>query len=224
VGVYLAGNGTSDKLSTKEIDDALNALSASQLAAVELESRVEHDEQRLVLHLPAQSFVFYQAATKSFHDKTWGVLASGVNADQPYRGRHAVLVNGSWAVGDANGNIGTLSMGISTHFGAVAGWRFDTPLLQAGRRFTLLRASLIGLPGNAPAGVMPAISLSLTSDGRTWGQERWAATGAAGDRDRNVQWRPRRRFSNFAGMRFRGADAGMMPIADLDVDIEEMES
>jgi hypothetical protein len=64
--------------------------------------------------------------------------------------------------------------------------------------------------------------MSMTSDSRTWGTERAISAGKAGDRDRNVQWRPRRRFQTYAGLRFRGADAGLMTFATLEIDVEVM--
>ena len=141
--------------------------------------------------------------------------------DQPYRGRHLVRAYGKWIVGDATGNVGTLSTAVSTHFGAVTGWRFDTPLIYADtKRFILKVAELVGIVGSAPFGQPQVLFLSITADGQTWGEERTVSGGLAGDRQRNLQWRPRRRFQTYAGLRFRGADTGTNAYATVEVDVE----
>jgi hypothetical protein len=110
---------------------------------------------------------------------------------------------------------------VSTQFGQLAGWRFDTVFLfNATKGFILRVVDLIGLPGYAPLGVEPTMYLSTTDDGRTYGQERAISMGRAGQRTKTWQWRPGRRFRNFAGMRFRGASAGIASVARLEIDVE----
>lgn len=221
LAVYMAGAGQAEKISGQELDDALALLTDEQARAIELETRIEKDEQRLIVHLPDQSFVFYASASQTFGKKVWTILKDGILMDQPYASRHLVRCYAKWIVGDDQGRVGVLNQGAETRFGSVAGWQFDTPLVfNGGSRGIINALELVGLPGNAPFGTDPRIFLSITTDGRTWGQERSVSPGAAGERRKRTQWRPGRRFDLWCGLRFRGADAGTAPWSMLNADIE----
>lgn len=218
LGVYLAGAGDASKLSTRQIDKLLAALTEEESAAIIMESRVDDDEQRLLIHLPTQTLVFYSQASRRAQQKIWAIFASGVEADEAYRGRNAVLAYGKWVVGDSLGNIGVIDGTTPSHFGDVTGWWFDTALLfnEAGRGI-INSVTLTGLPGRAPPGSDPRIFLSYTTDGVVYGQKYAISTGIAGQRNKILQWRKPRRFDSWIGMRFSGADNGMAPYARLDV-------
>lgn len=223
VGVYLAGNGDAAKLSNKFVDDALASLTEDELAAIEVEARVDADEQRLLVHLSDKTLVYFATASQAAQAKIWGVYASGVNADQAYRGRNAVAAYGKFIVGDRNGNIGFLDSTVSTHFGEIAGRRFDTALIynEAGRGI-INALELAGLPGRAPAGSDPRTFMSWTVDGVSWSQERAISTGRPGEKATRMQWRPNIRFNQWIGVRFREADAGMASYARLDAAIQPL--
>ncbi|MEC3912357.1 packaged DNA stabilization protein [Sphingobium sp. CR2-8] len=210
LGVYLAGNGDAAKLSNKFVDDELKALTDEEAAAIEMEARVDADEQRLLVHLPTKTLVYYATASQAAQSKVWAVFASGVAADKAYRGRNAVLAYGKFIVGDRDGNIGYIDSTVATHYGEVAGRRFDTTLIynDAGRGI-INSVELTGLPGRAPAGTSPRTFMSWTIDGVTWSQERAISTGRPGERAVRVQWRPNIRFNRWIGLRFREADEGM---------------
>jgi hypothetical protein len=222
-GVYLSGQGTSDKVSTREVDDALAKLNAYELTTVEVEVRVQRDEQRLVVHLPTVSFVLHQQASKLAGMQMWAQIASGIFFDQAYRGRHATLADGKWIVGDATGKLGVLDYSVATHFGDVAGWRFDTVLLEnPDGRAVINCVDLIGMGGQAPFGVQPGVFHSWTTDGRTWSTERYATTGVSGVMNQTVQWRGGKRLNNWMGLRFRGADGGLMPFSAVNIQIQAL--
>jgi hypothetical protein len=223
LGVYLAGAGDASKLSTRQIDKLLAELTDEQQAAITMESRVDEDEQRLLVHLPDKTLVFFATASRRSEQKIWAIYSSGVNADQPYRGRNGALAYGRWIVGDADGNIGMIDSTVPTHYGAVTGWQFDTALLfnETGRGI-VNSMTLTGLPGRALPGADPRLFLSYTIDGVTWGQEYAIASGTLGQRTKILQWRKPRRFDSWIGARFRGADNGMAPYARLDAVVEAL--
>ena len=223
LGVYLAGNGDASKLSTKFIDDALAALTDEEAAAIQCEARVDSDEQRFLVHLPDKTLVYYATASQKTQSKVWAIYASGVEADQAYRGRNGVLAYGKRWVGDADGNVGYIDTTTSKHFGAVTGRRIDTALLynEAGRGI-INSVELNGLPGRAPLGADPRIFMSWTIDGVSWSQERAVTAGRAGERSVRLQWRPNIRFNQWIGLRFREADDGMVPYARLDAAIQPL--
>jgi hypothetical protein len=223
LGVYLAGAGDASKLSTRQIDRMLAALTDEEQAAIVMEARVDEDEQRLLIHLPDKTLVFYNAASRRSEQKIWAIYASGVEADQAYRGRNGVLAYGKWIVGDADGNIGYIDTTVPTQFGEVTGWRFDTALLfNENGRGVINSLTLTGLPGRALPGADPRIFLSYSIDGVTWGQEYAIASGTLGQRNKIMQWRKPRRFDSWIGARFRGADNGMAAFARLDAVVEAL--
>lgn len=218
-GVYLAGGGDASKLSTKRIDGLLAKLTDEELAAVTAEARVDENEQRLLIHLPDKTLVFYYGASTRSGQKIWAIMASGIMADQAYRGRSAVLAYGKWIVADSAGKIGYIDPDTDTHFGDIVGWQFDTALLfnEAGRAI-VNTLELQGLPGRGDGRVF----MSFTIDGVTWSQERAISTGAAGQRNVRMQARLGVRFNQWISFRFRGADHGMAAFARLDAGIEAL--
>lgn len=222
-GVYLAGAGEASKLSTRQIDKLLLALSDEDLADIVMESRVDDDEQRLLVHLPTQTLVFYAKASAQSQQKIWAIYASGIDADQAYRGRNAALAYGRWIVGDAAGNIGLIDTSVPTHFGAITGWQFDTALMfnESGRGI-INSLTLTGLPGRALPGADPRMFLSYSIDGVSYGQEYAIASGQLGQRNKIMQWRKPRRFDSWITARIRGADNGMAAFARLDAVVEAL--
>lgn len=221
--VYLAGPGQALSISTPEIDRKLGALTAAQLAAVEMETRVELDEQRLLIHLPTETLVYSYKASEAGQAQVWHALASGAQLELPYAARHFVIADGRWVGGAPDGKVGYLDETIETHFGTVAGWRFDTVLLANGGRGAIIKTlELIGLPGLAKFGEPATCFMSMTRDGVTWSQERAISSGAFGEFQKRVQWRPKVMFRNWAGLRFRGANTAMVSWARLEAEIEPL--
>lgn len=221
LSVYLAGPGQAASLSTPEIDGYLAALTDAQQAAIELEARVQENEQRLYIHLPDKTLVYYHQASKKNQAAVWSVLAGGTLADEVYPARHMTLAGGRWIVGSPSGQVGYLDPAVDTLFGVIAGWILHTVFLfNDGKSFILKMAELTCLPGLTPFGQDATVFMSTTSDGRTWGQERAISMGRFGDRLKRMQWRPKNKFGNYAGMKFRGANTSIASIMRLDIEAE----
>lgn len=172
----------------------------------------------MLIHLPNQTLCYYVNASKTLGHPVWIFLASGIQYDEAYLPRNAVRAYGKWIVGDKNGRIGYYDYGVSTQFGDIAGYRFDTVLLYNDAQWAILGdIELIGTPGRNSN-----IFFSCTTDGITWGQETQIYGGSTGYRDTRMVCRPRRRFSNWMGLRFRGADEGTSSFARLEADIEAL--
>lgn len=217
LGVYLAGQGTATKVSTRAVDDALAAV--ADPTSIVCENRTYRNERRLFVHLPTESWVFLFDCSQAVQTEVWYRVQSGVG--QPYRIRNATACYGQMIVGDLNSAaIGTLSDSIMTHFGETPEWQFDCGLVyNKGRGFIMKSVELIGLPGRMPHGTQATIFMSMTRDGQTWGVERRLDAGSAGERSKRLQWRPQTSFRNYAGIRFRGYDVSMPGFAACEAEI-----
>ena len=222
IGVYLAGQGSATRISSRVIDDELAKV--ADPAAIVLENRTSRAERRLFIHLPDKTLVFLANASRTLEQPVWYVAQSGIG--EPCRPRNAVHCYGRTYVGDlASSAIGTLDETVATHFGQVAEWRFDAGLLYNEGRGAIIHAlELIGLPGRAPHGEEPRAFLSMTRDGQTWTVEREVSLGRAGQREARMQWRPRVNFRNWLGLRFRGFDRGMAGFSALEARVTPLAS
>jgi hypothetical protein len=212
LGVYVAGSGSANKISTRVIDDALSA--EDDPKAIVLERRVSRDELRLLMHLANETWCFMAKATEAAGEPVWYRLGSA--QDHPYRVRNAVNVYGQTMVADAqSGAIGVLSSDVSSHFGEPAEWQFDAGLIYNGGKGAILDSvELICLPGRGDPGVA---FMSMTQDGVTFGQEQARTTGTIGARQRRLAWRPHARIYNYGGIRFRGYDTAVQGFAACEI-------
>jgi hypothetical protein len=223
VSVYLAGPGQALPISTPEIDRLLGDLTDERRAAIELEAIIDDNEQRLLVHLPDKTLVYSHQASRRAEASVWHIRASGILADQPYAPRHAVLTAGQWIVGSAAGQVGYMDDSVQTHFGVVAGWQFDTNLIYNDGLGIIIKAlELFGVPGACPMGADPTMFLSITRDGRTWGQERAISMGKTGESRKRMQWRPKIMVRSYAGLRFRGANTAIVSFSRLEASLEAL--
>lgn len=209
LNVYAGGQGQATAFGSKALCDALARV--EDTTAIELEARTYGGEQRLLIHLPDESWCFLVNASKALGGPVWYRLQSNGR----YRIRNALEINGRLYVGDTDsGAVGILDDGTDTHWGEQAEWSFDAGLLyNEGKGAIVHSAELVGLPGRADGTVF----MSMTRDGESFTQERSLRT-AAGNRGRRLQFRPHARFGNYMGFRFRGT--GLSGIAALEVEIE----
>jgi hypothetical protein len=199
LGVYLASSQNLIKISDRALDDLLAAV--EDPTAIELERRASRDEQRLIVHLPTESWCYLVNATQTAGEPLWYRLRSGVG--KPYRLRNAVLAYGKWIVGDTEtATLGQLSDDTDAHFGEAVEWEFGPGLIyNSGKPAIAHEFELIGLPGRGSA--PGSFFLSMTKDGETFSPERPIIV-APGERRKRLLWRPHTRFQTFLGLKFRG--------------------
>lgn len=205
LGVHVAGSGTSSKISTRAVDDALARV--VDPASIALEKRISRDELRLFVHLPSESWVFLAKATERAGEPVWYRCQSGV--DQPYRIRNAVFAYNRFLVGDLKtGAIGSLRDVATRHFGEAAQWQFDVGLIYNQAKGAIVdRIELVGLPGRGDDDLGAEVFMSYSRDGQTFTPERAVNAGRAGERYKRIEWRPHARMLNYMGVRFRGYSA-----------------
>jgi hypothetical protein len=217
LGIYIAGSGSADRISTRLVDDELAKV--ADPSQIVLESRTYRQERRLLVHLPTKTLVFQLNASKLLGANVWYVAQSGMG--DPYRLRNAVEIGGKFVVGDTEtAALGVLSDTAETHFGEVAQWQFDVgPVYNSGKGGIINSLELVGLPGRAPVGSKGTIFLSLTRDGQSFSTERALPVPMAGQTLKRLQWRPRTNFRVWFGARFRGLGAFMPGFAALEAEL-----
>jgi hypothetical protein len=199
LGVHLAQGQTHNKISTRAVDDALAAVEDPSL--IECEVRTYRDEQRLLVHLAAETWVYVAKASEAAGEPLWYRARSGIG--RPYRLRHAVLVGQKWYVGDTEtASIGELREDFDSHFGEDVEWQFDPGLIYNGAKPGIFHsAELAALPGRGSA--PGSLFLSWTRDGESYSSER-PLTIFPGERRKRLWWRPHVRFQTYLGLRIRG--------------------
>ena len=222
--VYLAGSGSATKISTSEIDQVLLGYSEAALAGVVVETKKDKGHEQLLIHLPDQCLVYDLAASLALKEPVWFTLASSLVGSGTYRARGLVRCYDRWIVGDPTSNqLGTLADDVATHYGASVGWEFATPIVyNEGRGAIFHELELVALPGRCPFGAQPTVWTSYTLDGETWSQERAAAAGGQGQRDKRIVWRGQGKMSHWRVQRFRGTSDAPLSVARLQARLESL--
>lgn len=222
--VWLGINGSSQKISTREIDTMLEDYSEADLSQSVLEVRSFKNHQLLYLHLMDQTLVYDGAASQAVGQAVWFQLDSGITKKSRYRGRSFLWSYDQWTCADPTStSLARVDDSISTQYGNVIGWEFGTGIIyneSAGAIFHQLE--LIGLPGRVALGADPVVWTSYSIDGVTWGQERACAAGKLGDRTRRLTWLRQGMMRNWRIQKFRGTSDAHFSVARLEAKLEPL--
>jgi len=224
--VYLALNGSAQKLSTRDVDIALEALSDTELSEVLVETREWKTHQFLIVHLPDRTFVYDAAASAAMGLPVWHILSTAVSGFGKYKAQGLVYVDGRWFAGDPTSNrVVELVETTSDHFGIRNGWEFSTQVLyNSGAGAIMHSAELTSLTGRCALGVNPTVWLSYSNDGMQWSQEKPIYAGMLGDRLKRLQWRNLGHMRNWRVLKFRGTSDSRITFSRLEVNFEALES
>lgn len=215
LGVYVAGQGTAAKISTRAVDDWLSGL--SDPASLVCERRVARDELRLLVHGPDQTWIYLAKASEAAGEPIWYRAQSG--RGQPYRLRYATNVYGKTIVGDIkSARLGYLTTEESSHFDQSTEWMFDVGMLYNQAKGAIVdRVELVGMSGRGNESQGAAAFMSMTRDGRFWSTEREKSLGRKGERTKRIEWRPHARMRSYMAFRFRGYSRALAGFAACEV-------
>jgi Phage stabilisation protein len=219
--VWLGASGSSIKLSVREIDDALQGYSDSQLSMAVLESRMARGHEFLYIHLPDKTLVYDGVGSATAQQPMWFVLQSGNGG---YRARGMVWCYGQWNVADPFGTlIGKLDENIGSHYGELTPWEFATPIVyNEGRGVQVHELELVAISGSVDLGNDPLIGTSYSTDGRTWTQTRYIRAGRQGERNRRLVWDRQGELRNWRTQRFSGDSRAHLAFARLEARVEAL--
>jgi len=218
VGVYLVGVGTSEKVSTREIDKILSQYSEPELSDMRMEARTENNTTYIIVHLPGETLCFNESISKTFGKMDWTILKTGVK-DEPYRGINGVFDarNAKWIYGDKlNTNIGELDNDVRTQYGEIAEGIFYSPLVDL-EQYSIDKISLETIPGHTTA-LDATVAISLTYDGVIYGQEEWELYGNPSDYNQRFILRRLGICNDWIGFKFRTASTSRMAFAMFEVE------
>lgn len=222
--VWMGSNGSTVKLSSREIDQVLLGYTEAQLSACVAEVRVMNGHQMLYVHLPDQTLVYDGAASQATQSPVWFVLTSSVVGLGAYRARNFVWCYNQWNCGDPTSAVyGVMSNEISSHYGQLVGWEFGTVITyNEGRGAIFHELELVCLSGRASLGDDSTIWTSYSVDGETWSQEKPRSAGKQGQRGKRINWLQQGFMRNWRIQKFRGTSDAHISIARLEARMESM--
>lgn len=211
--VYIAGNGTAQKIATREIDVVLAGYTEEQLAQAVVAGMVSSGHERLVVMLPNKTLVYDAAASSALEQPVWYCLSTSLNGAAAWSGFDLIWCYNRWNVGRVGtGQFGYLTDDISTHWGDTIGWEITTPIVyNDGRGMIIHDLELVALTGQG--GPNPLVSTSYSVDGVTWSQPKWVSAGKPGQRTNRILWLQQGSVRHWRIQRFRGtSDTHISPI------------
>lgn len=195
LSVFVESGGTAQRISTREIDDLLNAEGSPEL--IELESRVFGEERQLLIHLSDKTLGIALGTSNAGEQGAWFILQSG--SFQPYRLRRAVWCYGQHIVEDTlSPQIGVLTSD-DAQFGVQPVWQFDPAVMfNDGKGLLVNDVELFGQFTTNET----ATFLSMSRDAVSYSRE--VARRMTGRRDERMRWPVGARCPTMAAFRFRG--------------------
>lgn len=224
IAVWLGSNGSTIKISTREIDILLNSYTEGVLESSLVEARVGSGHQLLYIHLPDRTLVYDGAASQVLQEPVWYVLDSSILGFSRYRAKNLVRCYDRWLVEDPLSNrVGYFSDTISSHWGSTIGWDFGTPIVYNDSYGAIFhQLELVCLNGRAQFGSESTVWTSYSTDGMTYSQEKPVRLGKTGDRSKRVVWFRQGMMRNWRIQRFRGTSDGHLTIARLEAQLEPL--
>lgn len=218
VGIYIAGNGSSAKISTSEIDRILSTYDEETLAASLLEYRHDKTHDFLYVHLPDKTLLFDATTTKDLQQSpVWSILSSGQGL--PYRAKNFVWCYGNWICGDpVEYRLGVLDYVSAAHWGDIIEWEFSTAIMYPESFGAIVHnLELVLLPSSTAA----RISTSYSVDGVTWSQPK-SATVPTNTPHKRLAWRRQGFFRQWRIQRFSGDSRAKIAAVRLEAVIEPL--
>lgn len=224
ISVWLGSNGTTAKLSTREIDQILGQYSEGELSSSLIETRILDGHQFLYIHLAGQTLVYDGAMTQVVGEPVWFTLASSLNGPGRYKARNFVWCYGKWTCGDPTSpRHGALDKSTASHYGDTVGWEFGTTIVyNEGRGAIFHELELVCLTGRVDVNDDPTVWTSYTTDGETWSVEKPRSAGKVGERLKRLNWLQQGHMRNWRCQRFRGTSDAYISVARLEARVEAL--
>lgn len=224
LAVWVGVNGSVEKISSREIEQILNALEGEDQHKIVVESRSLNAHQFLYVHLPDRTLVFDGAASKEIGKMMWFELDSSLVGHSTYRARHHVYCYDKWIVGDPTSTkIGYLTDVSGEHYGQKIGWDFGLQIMyNEGKGAVLHDVELVCLTGRSAFGENPTVWTSYSLDGMSWSQERPRVAGMFGQTQKRITWLQQGFMRHWRVQKFRGTSDCRLSVIRCEITAEPM--
>lgn len=220
VSIHYIGVGTTENLASREVDKIIGKYTEQELSVCVLETRVEDGYQYVIVHLPNETLLYNHKVAKAMGTEyAWTIVKTDVTGDLPWRGIHGVFESrkGVWVYGDKrDGTIGILDETVATHYGEIAEWTLNTPLMHL-ETMSIDQLELEVIPGfttDADA----TVATSVTFDGFTFSKEYWELYGLPSEYQKRFILRALGYVRDKIGFKFRGASRSRMAFGVTRID------
>lgn len=222
--VWFAANGSSTKISTREIEQILQEYTEDVLSQTVLETKIDKMHQHLYIHLPDKTLVFDGPSSRTLGTPVWFILTSSLEGFSTYRAKNFVYCYDKWLCGDpTTGKHGYLVDNISSHYGSVNRWEFGTSIIYNNSMGAIFHElELVALTGRVILGENPTIWTSYSLDGDTWSNSKPISAGKTGQRDKRLVWLQQGNMKHWRVQRFRGTSDAHISIARLEARVEPL--
>jgi hypothetical protein len=212
VTVYRVSIGSSEKISTREVDKIIAKYSEPDLIDMRMESRLEDDITFVLVHLPNETLCFNETVARAFGvEAAWSILKTDVKGDITYRAINGIFDSrtSKWIYGDKwESIIGVLDNDVTTHYSVLVEWLLYSPFVN------LEKASIDELEIETIPGFTitedATVAFSLTYNGVTYGQEYWMDYGSPNDFNTRFIVRRLGYINQWFGLKFRGVSKSKM--------------
>lgn len=220
LGLYSGKNGSIVKISGREVDEALNALTENEQSQIVIEGIVFDGSSSIIIHLPNKSIVFDSTATQLAQVPIFYDLVSGLSGYQQYCGRDFLISNGiCQVVSCVNGIVGNLTSAHSKQFGEHVRWEANTlAVYNEGKGFCLHECELIAITGFVEDEA--SIDLSYSDDSITFSQPRRIRVGTIGNRAKRLTWSRLGIARNYRLFKISGDSSAFISLLRLEMKIE----
>jgi len=225
-GVYMASNGQTNKISTREIDEILAGFTEQQLSTSVMETMNEKSHKLLWIRIPDRTLVYDLTASIAASEHIWYIMSSAAIGYSQYRARDIIWCYDNWQVGDIEtSKIGILEDADAYHFGNVVRWEFGTKIIYNQSMGALFnRLELITLSGRLYTENPAVVSTSYSADGRIWSQPRNITIGGIGERLKRLVWWRQGHMKQMRIQRFQGDSNSYIAISALEAELEPLEA
>ena len=213
-------SGSSESITSREIEKVLANYSADQLSKTVIEVFTKDSVTWVIAHLPDKTLAFNESVAKSYGvGLAWSILKTDVYGDKTYRGKDMVFDPdlSKWCIGDKlNNNIGFLDDSKCTHYGEIVEGLLFTPLINL-ESLSVDKLEIETIPGIAPDNDA-TVFLSHTEDLRIYGQEWTKEYGANLDYNNNFEVRRLGYIRKHVAFKLRTASRSRMAFSNFDIE------
>lgn len=223
VALWVSANGSTNKISTREIEQIIHQYSETDLAECLLESRQVDGHNWLYLHLPDQTLVYDSSASEATQQPVWFSLSSELIKSQ-YLAKNFVWCYGKWIAGHpTQPKLGVLTNEFGEHWGNEIEWQIGTAIVyneSSGAIFHQLE--LVALTGRNAFNKETRIYTQYSIDGIEWSMPKFISVGKRGERTKRLVWFQQGYMQNWRIQRFTGTSAARISVARLEAKIEPL--